>query len=147
MLSAYYITILISSQSCNLYLLLYFSHLLLSLLCTPTVLVTVNPICLFNSVPGGFVIRHQFYCSISDDNCSRKADANEMRMGCHTALVIFQGDKTRSSKLLNANQIPQYTMKVLHTPAVFNLQPEDHHRCYPGRYRPLFRPTCKLFFS
>lgn len=79
------------------------------------------------------MIRCQLYHSISDDNCSQKAAANEKSVGCHRVSLIFQGDRTRSSKLLNANQITSLCIGVLHESAVFNLQPEDHSRYYPGR--------------
>lgn len=87
-------------------------------------------------------------CSVSDDNCSQKAATDETSMGCHRVSVIFQIKKTRSSKLLNVKQIPQYTMKLLHKPALFHLQPEDQSRHYPGRHRPQgFKPTCSLVFQ
>lgn len=86
-------------------------------------------------------------CSVSDDNCSQKTATNETSMGCDRVSVIFQRMKTRSSKLLNVNQIPQYTMKLLHKPALFALQPEDQSRHDPGRYRSQgFKPTCNLVF-
>lgn len=71
-------------------------------------------------------------CSVSDDNCSQKAATNETSMGCHRVSMIFQRKKTRSSKLLNVNQIPQYTMKLLQTPALFDLRPEDQSKTSPG---------------
>lgn len=45
-------------------------------------------------------------CSISHDNCSQRAVTNETSMGSHRVSMIFGRKKTRSSKLLNVNQIP-----------------------------------------
>lgn len=72
---------------------------------------------------------------------AQKAATNETSMGCHRVSVIFEGDKTRTPELLNANQIHQYTMKLIHKAVVFNLLSEHHSRYYPGRYRPQFRPN------
>lgn len=72
---------------------------------------------------------------------AQKAATNKTSTGCHRVSVIFQGEKTRTPNLLNANQIHQYTMKLIHKSEVFNLQSEDHSRYYPGRYRPQFRPN------
>jgi len=62
-------------------------------------------------------------------------------MGCHQVSMIFQ--EFKNSSTLTKYSKTQWSNNT-HKSAVFSLQPEDHSRYYPGRYRPQFRPTCEL---
>lgn len=108
----------------------------------------VSIICLFDFIPGAFVIQCQFAAAFLMIIAHRKQSQMKQAWAVTDYQRLFQRKKTRSSKLLNVNQIPQYTMKLLHKPALFNLQPEDQSRHYPGRHRPQgFKPTCNLVFQ